>query len=112
MRITQCYCELSTAFINCTGPVANWCTFATWASKQAGQSIRREDLFRSIEARLNLARLEELKLLWRVAGELGIHNGLQAKLHDIIRNTWPTGIIQKQLYGNSFPYLRYYKKKN
>ncbi len=93
LRITQCYCELSTAFINRTGPVANWCTFATWASKQAGQSIRREDLFRSVEARLNLAQLEELKLLWRVADELGIHNGLQEKLHGIIRNTWLTGII-------------------
>lgn len=93
LRITQCYCELSTAFINRTGPVANWCTFATWASKQAGQSIRREDLFRSVEARLNLARLEELRLLWRVADELGIDNRLQEKLQGIIRNTWLTGII-------------------
>src|SRR5207247_3875483 len=28
---------------------ANWCTFATWASKQAGQSIRGDDLGRKIE---------------------------------------------------------------
>ncbi len=34
------------------GPVANWCTFATWASKQAGQTIRRQDLQRSLEAML------------------------------------------------------------
>jgi hypothetical protein len=26
------------------GPCANWCTFATWASRQAGQTIRGEDL--------------------------------------------------------------------
>lgn len=93
LRITQCYCELSTAFINRTGPVANWCTFATWASKQAGQSIRREDLLRSVEARLNLAQLEELQLLWRVARELGVHSALEQKLHGIIRNTWLRGII-------------------
>jgi hypothetical protein len=29
--------------------LANWCTFATWASKQAGQSIRKEDLARTFE---------------------------------------------------------------
>jgi hypothetical protein len=31
------------------GASANWCTFATWASRQAGQSIRREDLQRAID---------------------------------------------------------------
>jgi hypothetical protein len=31
---------------------ANWCTFATWASKQAGQTIRQEDLARRVEAHL------------------------------------------------------------
>ena len=50
LQITQCYCELSRAFAARTGggPV-NWCTFATWASKQAGQTIRREDLARTFE---------------------------------------------------------------
>lgn len=47
--ITQCYCELSKAFAQRTGNTANWCTFATWASKQAGVSIRGEDLQRTIE---------------------------------------------------------------
>ncbi|SEI57023.1 hypothetical protein SAMN05216327_102516 [Dyadobacter sp. SG02] len=93
LRITQCYNELSAAFIGRTGPVANWCTFATWASKQAGQSIRREDLLRSVEARLNLGQMEELKALWRIAGELGIDSALQQKLLGIIRNTWLAGII-------------------
>ena len=44
LRITQCYHELSHAVRRLTGPGANWCTFATWASKQAGQTIRKEDV--------------------------------------------------------------------
>src|SRR5688500_7463837 len=52
LQITQCYCELSAAFAARTGSEANWCTLATWASKQAGQSIRREDLKRTLEAML------------------------------------------------------------
>jgi len=31
-------------------PGANWCTFATWASRQAGQTIRQEDLARTLAA--------------------------------------------------------------
>ncbi len=50
LQITQCYCELSRAFGARTGGgPANWCTFATWASKQAGQTIRKEDLARTFE---------------------------------------------------------------
>ena len=49
LQITNCYCELSTAFATRSGMVANWCTFATWASKQAGVTIRGEDLERTLE---------------------------------------------------------------
>ena len=50
LQITQCYCELSRALAARTdGEPANWCTFATWASKQAGQTIRKEDLARAFE---------------------------------------------------------------
>ena len=49
LQITQCYHELSLALAAITGSTANWCTFATWASKQAGQTIRREDLARTFE---------------------------------------------------------------
>jgi hypothetical protein len=49
LQITQCYSELSNAMALRTGYSANWCTFATWASKQAGQSIRKEDLQRALE---------------------------------------------------------------
>jgi hypothetical protein len=44
LQITQCYFEISRALRPLTGANANWCTFATWASKQAGQTIRGEDL--------------------------------------------------------------------
>jgi hypothetical protein len=49
LQITQCYQELSVAMAQRTGRRANWCTFATWASKQAGQTIRKEDLARVLE---------------------------------------------------------------
>ncbi|MBK9013717.1 MAG: hypothetical protein IPM82_06300 [Saprospiraceae bacterium] len=44
LLITQSYHEISGAISQRIGPYATWCTFATWASKQAGQSIRQEDL--------------------------------------------------------------------
>lgn len=47
LRITQCYHELSAALADRLGAGANWCTFATWASKQAGQTIRRQDFLRT-----------------------------------------------------------------
>jgi hypothetical protein len=49
LQITQCYFELSRSFAALTGPEGNWCSIATWASKQAGQSIRKEDLARTFE---------------------------------------------------------------
>jgi hypothetical protein len=44
LRITECCHRLSLAMAACTGAGANWCTFATWASRQAGRTIRGEDL--------------------------------------------------------------------
>ena len=44
LQITQCYADLSAAMCERTGTAADWCTFATWASKQAGSTIRGEDL--------------------------------------------------------------------
>ena len=43
---------MSSALAARVGPGANWCTFATWASKQAGQTIRTEDLARTVEGHL------------------------------------------------------------
>ncbi len=55
LQITQGYHDLSHAMARLTGPGANWCTVATWASKQAGQSIRREDLVAALERLLREA---------------------------------------------------------
>ncbi|MCB9155259.1 MAG: hypothetical protein H6649_14545, partial [Caldilineae bacterium] len=49
LQITQCYHDLSRAMARLTGPGANWCTVATWASNQAGRSIRKEDLRATFE---------------------------------------------------------------
>ena len=55
LQITLCYHELSQSVAGLLGRSANWCTFATWASKQAGQTIRREDLVRTFEERFLLS---------------------------------------------------------
>lgn len=61
LQITQCYHELALALMERTGQSANWCTFAAWASCQAGVTIRKEDLGRALEgvrggaAKTNLA---------------------------------------------------------
>jgi hypothetical protein len=73
LRITQCYSNLSSALTKRTGPSANWCTFATWASKQAGQTIRKEDLARTLEALLGQTPamrqgIEEVARLARPSG--------------------------------------------
>ena len=66
LLITQCYHDLSRSLAKWLPQGANWCTVATWASRQAGQSIRKEDLARSLrrllrestEARQALETLE------------------------------------------------------
>jgi hypothetical protein len=55
LQITQCYHELSECLAERNGFCANWCTFATWASRQAGQTIRQEDLIRAFEERFFLS---------------------------------------------------------
>src|SRR5882672_5225622 len=55
LQITQSYYELSQSVAGLTGFSANWCTFATWASKQAGQTIRQEDLPQAFEERFYLS---------------------------------------------------------
>ncbi|PWK83273.1 hypothetical protein C8D88_111158 [Lentzea atacamensis] len=49
LQITHCYHRLSRAMAAVTGGAANWCTFAVWASKQVGRTIRQEDLARTVE---------------------------------------------------------------
>lgn len=52
LEITHCYGRLSAAMAQRTGRCANWCTFATWASRQAGRTIRGEDLIETLRTRL------------------------------------------------------------
>jgi hypothetical protein len=54
-EITNCYHALSAAMCERMGSAANWCTFATWASRQAGSTIRGEDLEHSLQQRLRLS---------------------------------------------------------
>lgn len=56
LQITQCYHDLSVAFARWLPDGANWCTVATWASRQAGYSIRREDLRRALARLLRDSR--------------------------------------------------------
>ena len=53
LEITHCYGRLSAAMAQRTGRCANWCTFATWASRQAGRTIRGEDLIETLRERLH-----------------------------------------------------------
>jgi hypothetical protein len=51
LQITLAYYDISSA---CRGPLttgANWCTFAVWASRQAGHTVRGEDLLDNLERR-------------------------------------------------------------
>ena len=51
-QVTLGYYALSQRFKNRIPEDANWTTFATWASAQAGRTIRKEDLLRTLERRL------------------------------------------------------------
>lgn len=74
LRITDCYHQLSTAMAGRTGPGANWCTFATWASRQAGQTIRGEDFVQQLErsVKLPVKVLHPIQSLWRALLRRGI----------------------------------------
>lgn len=57
LQITQCYHELAVAMERLLPGGANWCAVATWASRQAGNSIRKEDLRRVLERLLRDSRV-------------------------------------------------------
>lgn len=85
-QITQCYHELALVLAERCGGGANWCCFATWASKQAGQTIRKEDLGRTLETMLGsqasaLAVAQELKV---AAGRLGT----KLKVEEVVKIAW------------------------
>jgi hypothetical protein len=67
LEITHCYSRLAAAFTERSGEGANWCTYATWASRQAGRTIRGEDLIEHFGRKLGHDRwlLHPLATLWR-----------------------------------------------
>ena len=67
LEITQCYSRLAAAFAVRSGEGANWCTYETWASRQAGRTIRGEDLLEHFGRRLDRSRwlLHPIATLWR-----------------------------------------------
>jgi hypothetical protein len=56
LEITYCYSRLAAACAARNGAGANWCTYATWASRQAGRTIRGEDLLEHLGRRLGQGR--------------------------------------------------------
>ena len=55
-EITYCYSLLAAACARRNDQGANWCTYATWASRQAGATIRGEDLLENLGRRLGEGR--------------------------------------------------------
>jgi hypothetical protein len=67
LEITYCYSRLAAASATRIGAGANWCTYATWASRQAGGTIRGDDLLAQLERILGEGRwlLHPVDSLWR-----------------------------------------------
>ena len=74
LEITYCYSRLAAACAMRTGEGANWCTYATWASRQAGRTIRGEDLLEHLGRRLGQSRwvLHPIATLWRLLLRRGL----------------------------------------
>jgi hypothetical protein len=67
LEITYAYSLLAAEVARRSGQRANWCTFATWASRQAGRTIRGEDALEYVRERLGRGRelLHPLRSLGR-----------------------------------------------
>jgi hypothetical protein len=67
LEVTYCYSRLAAAFAARGGEGANWCTYATWASRQAGRTIRGEDLLDELGRGLVGGRwlLHPIRIVWR-----------------------------------------------
>jgi hypothetical protein len=89
LEITACYSRLAAAMRARGDPCSNWCTFATWASRQAGRTIRGEDLLAGLEHELgrDAELLHPVDSLWRALVRRGLFRrdtrlgGLVADLH-------------------------------
>lgn len=67
LEITECYSRLAAAFAARSGEGANWCTYATWASRQAGGTIRGENLLEQLGRKFGRGGrlLHPIRTLWR-----------------------------------------------
>jgi hypothetical protein len=74
LEITYAYSQLATALERRCGQGANWCAFATWASRQAGRTIRGEDMVEYLQQRLG--RDAELLHPLRSLGRMLLRAGL------------------------------------
>jgi hypothetical protein len=89
LEITHCYSRLAAALVARSGDGANWCTYATWASRQAGRTVRGEDLLEHLQHELGDGRwvLHPIATLWRRLLRRGLFQGetrigrLTAALH-------------------------------
>jgi hypothetical protein len=89
LEITACYSHLAAAVAARGEECSNWCTFATWASRQAGRTIRGEDLLAGLEHELgrDAELLHPVDALWRALVRRGLFRrdtrlgGLVADLH-------------------------------
>src|SRR5580700_4931065 len=74
--ITDAYSRLSAEVARRIEGHANWCTYATWASRQAGVTIRHEDLVDVLRERmrraLHLRGFAETMLEWVEEGALDL----------------------------------------
>lgn len=106
-EITRCYHELSAAFAKRTGLCANWCTFATWASRQAGETIRGNDLRNKLEQVLNAdAQISEV-----LHAVLAIAKGLDVEISiENLRSTATAQWIAKAATRSSAAVARGNKK--
>lgn len=74
LQITECYSRLAAAMAGRTYPCANWCSFATWASKQAGATIRGEDMLDDLRRELGQSAevLHPIESFWRLLLRWGL----------------------------------------
>ena len=75
LQITECYSRLAAAVAE-RHAGANWCTFATWASRQAGGTVRGEDLLDALRRELgrDAELLHPIDSLWRALLRRGLFN--------------------------------------
>ena len=86
LLITQCYHDLSSEIARVMGPAnLNWCTFATWASKTAGNFIRNQEipsLFRYALSESSAFRASAARAMERLQG---IHGGTELQEHSLLQ---------------------------